>query len=600
MGIECFSRIRERICRQIMNDSHIFKNGYRVAYDVTPAVVKSLRLSNNKIMFETSLRYILRDCDEIIKLIHTMGGIKPKEMCVLFDNRSPRAKIPTQKKRLLERTSVINRMKSITYQEKLKLIQLESKPKMETNQESLETNQESLERNQHLLEKNQHSLDTKSLETNQDSLDTNSLETNQDSLDTKSLETNQDSLQKNQMEIKQQSIAESHDQQSNHLLEPINDLDENNRKIDEPLDSKLDDTASSELVAVMYDVTTLKISDVRDIVERVVLTTMNVYVENNDGLIYNEEEGEAEMKCFRLNCWSDCVLPTVLVFNDNDLYIYLLSKQMSFEKDLFVVFDQVTGRLYSCWDGILSTHRYLRDEFRSHSWTLLLWMSICFGNDYCEGIISRNSTHRLYVFDSMITYLHTHKSSMVTIDKNNLNVPEIIALAILQLRECLLDFCSRSFVRHTPAVEINKTTNNSRKCWWLDDYTKKRLDRNISNTQHESFISNDKDLITMIPTLNLSIAPAFLNDKQEPQKPPLVIAYDDDKFIVPYVWFRRHYWHLLYATEMPLKFLKGEHYENSPMFMINRYMSSAHLSLEAFFNLNARDWYAIMKRMLPS
>lgn len=107
----------------------------------------------------------------------------------------------------------------------------------------------------------------------------------------------------------------------------------------------------------------------------------------SDAVLFDCTEGEGEVKGFRWLCTQRQCDDKLLMSRDNDVFVYALSTMQYLranQRARFLIYHEGSERVLSCWDALLAKHR-------CKCWVLLLWLSICFGNDYAYGVLRRPS-----------------------------------------------------------------------------------------------------------------------------------------------------------------------------------------------------------------
>lgn len=124
----------------------------------------------------------------------------------------------------------------------------------------------------------------------------------------------------------------------------------------------------------------LKIRDVASLIENYILGTVRSEFFPQTHVLFDGNEGEGEMKIMkRLEDSNDCV--HIIMSRDNDVFVYILSlKDRLNTEQVYIFYEQTNSfNLLRCWDNVES----------GYAWVLVLWLGICYGNDYTLDYLKR-------------------------------------------------------------------------------------------------------------------------------------------------------------------------------------------------------------------
>lgn len=119
--------------------------------------------------------------------------------------------------------------------------------------------------------------------------------------------------------------------------------------------------------------------------------------------------GEGEMKAVLWLYRNGGDYQSIVMARDNDVYIYVLSillRKYWYDQPIvspcdikpIFIFHEHTRTTLICWSEL-----FLR--LRGKCWVFILWMSICFGNDYAHGILERSLCSYVTHFDFLQKYI---------------------------------------------------------------------------------------------------------------------------------------------------------------------------------------------------
>lgn len=127
-----------------------------------------------------------------------------------------------------------------------------------------------------------------------------------------------------------------------------------------------------------------------------------------DSTFFDHSNGEGEIKAFSWLMRQDEKFVRLIMVRDNDVYVYSLAtyihraitSTMLFADIL--VFHENTRSIIRCWDDLYA-------RLQNRIWIFILWISICFGNDYATGILEKSLCSHQAHFDYLYNYAVSNK-----------------------------------------------------------------------------------------------------------------------------------------------------------------------------------------------
>lgn len=282
----------------------------------------------------------------------------------------------------------------------------------------------------------------------------------------------------------------------------------------------------------------LRIANVATVVRNVLTSDprFTLGIERTD---FDFDEGESEIKAINWLMSQQRFRRKLIMSRDNDVYVYVLSKlttspAIAISTIDLLVFHERSRYVYECW------HEF--DSVRASCWIFVLWLSICYGNDYAYGIMNTNTSavSRTYAFIKTLffrTYRNIAEFDPVRFEfvndangcwnkKNNSDEAETIRALVdaFDVLRCALN------ERESETYNVEDTTDEENK----DDENK------------------------------------------------------DDKVIIR-AWIVRHVWSLFYALEMPRCFKDNRSFQLAKNITINSSMSMPYITKRMFLSISRRD-----------
>lgn len=249
---------------------------------------------------------------------------------------------------------------------------------------------------------------------------------------------------------------------------------------------------------------------------------------------FDFDEGEGEIKAINWLMSQQRFRKKLIMSRDNDVYVYVLSKlttspAIAISTIDLLVFHERSRHVYECW------HEF--DNVRASCWIFVLWLSICYGNDYAYGIINTNTcaVSRTYAFIKTL-FFRTYR-----------NIAEF-------------DPVRFEFV------------NDANGCW------NKKNDSNENETI--------RALIDAFDVLRCALRESN-NFEDDDENQDTAAATDDDGIIR--AWIVRHVWSLFYTLEMPRCFKDNRSFQLAKNITINASMSMPYITKRMFFSISRKD-----------
>lgn len=362
----------------------------------------------------------------------------------------------------------------------------------------------------------------------------------------------------------------------------------------------------------------LRISDLIGTIENILKRIGNVQSRN---LLFDYNEGEGEIKAIRwlterrCNVPNDCI--RVLMSRDNDVFVYALSYRSRVRCE-FVIYHEPSDSLLRCWDRFLM-------RFNDTCWVLVLWIAICFGNDYVYGIVEKTSDTMEHYFDRIVTAFernqHLFESWTDDLFKTDV-VRAVLAFAnVIVWLQQILSFKGKPLTKRVVRSDVereiasflgadgqrNRQTIKSANSKRLDvlveyrtyaencasNYTRvnnercgSRRDANCDNDNKEANATttglsnncnerNERDNWRSLDRNVNDNDDVYGSDRNELSTNRDTLAQDrsfastTDDWADANFWCRRHLWNFLYCMELPLKFSSNETFDLMPSKLVN-------------------------------
>lgn len=142
----------------------------------------------------------------------------------------------------------------------------------------------------------------------------------------------------------------------------------------------------------------IKIRDVWDILRDYLLNDVFTSEKFSKTIVnFDVNSGEGEMKAINfLKEFVNTSDAKIIMSRDNDVFVYLLGLHDKIDLQNFLIFYEQNkiSRLLRCWTDIP----------KGYSWILVLWLGICYGNDYTYGFFEKNTNVLSGKFVDILNY----------------------------------------------------------------------------------------------------------------------------------------------------------------------------------------------------